>query len=389
MKTDYKDGAIYFHLEKKKHKRRCVICGSKKVTLEGNGTTTVKTIPIGMKLVFLVLHLHVLRCKVCGSLRRESRDVAAPRKSYTNQFGRFVLELSKQMTIKAISDYLHVDWGVVKSIIKENLEQKLKGRSMRKVRYIAIDEIAVQKGHHYMTVVVDLETGQVLFTAEGKDHTCLAPFFLKLRRARASLKAVAMDMSDAYLKAVKQYWSKPVDIVHDHYHVVSNMNDVVDKVRREEQNKLDDEEGKKLFKGSRYLLLRGKEKLNDMPEKQTHLDALLSLNETLNKVYLLKEELRLFWKQGSKEQAKTFIETWIADARTMKNKIVSTFANTIERRMEGILCWYDSRITTGPLEGFNNKIKVFKRAAHGYRDMDFFGLRILFLHETKFKLNGA
>ena len=73
----------------------------------------------------------------------------------------------------------------------------------------------------------------------------------------------------------------------------------------------------------------------------------------------------------------------------MDNKIVSTFANTIDKRMEGILSWYDSRITTGPLEGFNNKIKAFKRAAYGYRDMDFFGLRILFLHETKFNLNGV
>ena len=132
------------------------------------------------------------------------------------------------MTIKAISEHLHVDWGVVKSIIKENLEQKLKSRSFRKVRYIAIDEIAVHKGHHYMTVVVDYETGQVLFTAEGRDHKCLAPFFLKLRRARACLKAVAMDMSDAYIKALRKYWPKPVDIVHDHYHVVSNMNDVLE-----------------------------------------------------------------------------------------------------------------------------------------------------------------
>ena len=342
-----------------------------------------------MKLVFLVLHLYVLRCKDCGSLRQESRDVAAPKKSYTRQFAQYVMAFSKQMTIKAIADHLHVDWGVVKSIIKENLQKKLKVRSFRKVRYIAIDEIAVHKGHHYMTVVVDYETGQVLFTAEGKDHTCLAPFFLKLRRARASLKAVAMDMSDAYIKAVRKYWPKPVDIVHDHYHVVSNMNDVLDKVRREEQNKLDDKEGKKLFKGSRYLLLRGREKLEEMPEKQSHLDSLLSLNETLNKVYLLKEELRLFWKQGTKEQAKRFIETWIADARTITNKTVNTFANTIEKRIEGILSWYDSRITSGPLEGFNNKIKAFKRAAYGYRDMDFFGLRVLFLHETKFNLNGV
>ena len=387
--SEYKDSSIFIHLEKKKKYQRCVLCRSRNVTLEGDGTTTVRTVPIGKKRVFLVLHLHVLRCKHCCALRRESRDVADPLKSYTRSFARYVLDLSKEMTIKAIARHLRVGWDLVKSIIKEELKQRLKKRSFRKVRYIAIDEISTRKGHHYMTVVVDLETGQVLFTAEGKDHECLKPFFQRLRRARAKLKAIAVDMSNAYLKAIREYWPHQVDVVHDHFHVVSNMNDVVDKVRREEQKQLEDEQGKKLIKGSRYLLLRNREKLADMPEKQSRLDALLEVNETLHKVYLLKEDLRLFWTQKSKEEAKTFIAQWIVDAKAMSNAFVSSFAKTIEKRVDGILAWYDYRITTGPLEGLNNKIKTFKRAAYGYRDMEFFGLRILFLHETSFKLNGA
>jgi transposase len=273
--------------------------------------------------------------------------------------------------------------------VRENLEQKLKGRSFRKVRYIAIDEIAIGKGHHYMTVVVDLETGQVLFTAEGRDHECLKPFFQRLRRAGAKLKAVAVDMSSAYLKAIADYGPKDVKVVHDHYQVVSNMNDVVDKVRRDEQNRQEEEEGIKLLKGSRYLLLRGKEKLAEMPQKQARLDALLEVNETLHKVYLLKEDLRLFWSQKSKDDAETFIQDWVREAKSMGNARVTSFAKTIEKRTESILAWYDYRITTGPLEGLNNKIKVFKRSAYGYRDAEFFGLRILFLHETRFNINGG
>ena len=239
-----------------------------------------------------------------------------------------------------------------------------------------------------MTVVVDLDTGEVLFTAEGRDHTCLRLFFLRLRRAHAKLKAIAVDMSSAYLKAIKKYAPDHVAVVHDRYHVVANMNDVIDKVRRDEQNRLE-AEGKKVIEGARYLLLYGKEKLADKPDKQARLDELLAANETLHKVYLLKEALRLFWSQDSKSKAEVFVETWLEQAEALGNPHVTVFAKTVRKRREGILAWYDHVITTGPLEGLNNKIKVLKRVAYGYRDPVIFGLRLLFIHETKFKLAGV
>ena len=166
------------------------------------------------------------------------------------------------------------------------------------------------------------------------------------------------------------------------------MHDVVDKVRRDEQNQ-QEAEGKKVIKGSRYLLLKGKEKLAEDPDKQSRLDALLKANETLHKVYLLKEDMRLFWSQDTKSAAETFVNNWIKEAQSLDNDHVTSFAKTIKGHLESILAWYDFPITTGPLEGLNNKIKVFKRAAYGYRDMAFFGLRLLFLHETTFKLSGT
>ena len=324
----------------------------------------------------------------CGSRLQESRDVAAPKKSYTRAFARFVLDFSKKMTMLDIARHLHVGWALVKGIIKSSLEKRAKRRRLKYVRRIAIDEIAIRKGHNYMTVVVDLDTGQALYTAEGRDHTCLEKFFQKLRRSKAKLEAIAVDMSSAYLKAIKLYAPKEVAIVHDRYHVVAKMNEVIDKVRRDEQNRLDNE-GKKVLKGSRYILLHGKEKLDKHPEKKARLNALLEANELLHKVYLLKEDLRMFWAQETKEKAKNFILTWCAEARSLSNRHVTTMASTIEKRLEYILAWYDHPTTTGPLEGLNNKIKVLKRSAYGYRDQDFFGLRILFLHESEFKLAGA
>jgi len=386
LKTEYRNSAVYFHLVKKHH--ACVDCGHHAVGLDQARTYTLLTVPIGGKPVFLTVTLYTLICMSCGSRLQERRDVAEPKKSYTRAFAQLVLDLSKKMTILDIARHLHVGWDLVKGIIKENLEKRAKRRRWKHVRRIAIDEIAIRKGHNYMTVVVDLNTGQALYTAEGRDHTCLLLFFRKLRRSRAKLEAIAVDMSSAYLKAIELYAPKYVAVVHDRYHVVAKMNQVVDKVRRDEQNRLGDE-GKKLLKGSRYILLYGKEKLDDQPKKKARLDALLEANELLHKVYLFKEDLRMFWAQENKEKAREFILTWCAEARSLSNRHVTTMASTIEKRLEYILAWYDHPITTGPLEGLNNKIKVLKRSAYGYRDQDFFGLRILFLHESQFKLAGA
>ena len=109
----------------------------------------------------------------------------------------------------------------------------------------------------------------------------------------------------------------------------------------------------------------------------------------MNRVYLLKEDLRLFWEQSSKKEARAFIKNWVTEARSLKMGQLTRMANTIEKRIKNILAWYDYPISTGPLEGTNNKIKVLKRVAYGYRDMEFFGLRVLFIREAKVLLTGA
>lgn len=388
LRTEFRGGAIYLHLETKAHRRRCAVCRKRQIILSGRASYPLRALPIGDRPVFLVLHLHTLACKSCGALRQEPRLLADAHKSYTRAFARYVVGLCKMMTLTDVASHLKVGWHMVKAILLDHLQRRSASRSWRKVRRIAIDEIAIRKGHRYMTVVVDLDTGEVLFTAPGRDHTCLQPFFVRLRRARAKLKAIAVDMSSAYLKAIKEYCPSGVDVVHDRYHVVANMSAVVDDIRRDEQARLEGE-GKKVLKGARYLLLYGKEKLATHPDKQTRLDELLAANETLHKVYLLKEDLRLFWSQPSKEQARTFVEAWIVEALALANPHLNRFAKTVTERIEPILAWYDEHISTGPLEGLNNKIKVLKRVAYGYRDQLFFGLRLLFIHETKFKLSGV
>jgi transposase len=394
-RTEFRGGAVYLHLTKKRCHQRCIRCGSKDVTLEGGKAVPVRCVPIGGRPSFLVLHLHFLRCNRCHSVRQESRDVAMPRKSYTKRMQTYVISLSRIMTVKDLAKHTGLGWDLIKEIIKTNLKRKLKKRTLRKVRRIAIDEVAIRKGRRYLTVVLDLDTGEVLFNAPGNDHACLEPFFRRLRKARAPLKAIAVDMSGAYAKAIKLWAPKGVTVVFDKFHVVALMNKVIEDVRRAEQSRLS-KEGRKVLKGARFLLLYGIENLQKQDEQRPlgvprleRLDALLEANETLALIYLLKEEFRTLWSQPSKKHAELFLDRWLEEAKTIDQEDLQTFVKTIESHREQILNYYDEPITTGPLEGLNNKIKVLKRVAYGYRDIEFFQLRVLFIHEVETKATGV
>jgi transposase len=394
LSTEIRGGATYFHLEKKTQRRRCQVCRSKHTVAVGSNRRRLHLVPIGSRPTFGVLRLKVFRCHDCGAERQEALEDAAPFKSYSKHFARYVLELAQVTTLSAVSRLLGVGWHLVKEIVKQDLKRQVKKRRFGKVRLIAVDEIAAKKGHKYLTVVTDLESGEVIFVAEGKDAACLKPFFTRLRRARARLVACALDMSGAYEKALNDYNSSlpknvaPCVLVTDHFHAVKQMNDTLDKIRKHEATRLE-QEGRKLLKGKRFLLFMGEAKLGEKPGRLARLKELLDQNQVLFQAWMLKEAFTLFWKQASKAEAHQFIMEWVTQAVRSGNRSLLALAKTVSKRTELILAYYDYPITSGPLEGLNNKIKVLKRMAYGYRDLDFFILRILTIHQTKYHLAGA
>ena len=163
-------------------------------------------------------------------------------------------------------------------------------------------------------------------------------------------------------------------IVFDLFHVVASFNRVIDKVRNSEYRKASKED-KAVFKGSKYLLLKNRKNLKSQQQRQ-HLKELLALNETINTVMILKESLKHIWKYRSRFWAAKALDDWCSLARSLNQRSVTTFANTLERYRYGILNHCDHPIHTGKLEGVNNKIKVLKRKAYGYRDLRYFTLKI-------------
>ena len=276
---------------------------------------------------------------------------------------------------------------MIKDIHKRNLSRRYSKPKIKHLRHIAIDEIAVAKGHRYLTIVLDLQSGAVVFVGNGKGADALKPFWKRLRPSGAKIQAVAMDMSAGYRQAVATNLPK-AKIVFDRFHVVKLFNDKLSEFRRALHREATDLLHKQVLKGTRWLLLKNPENLDETKDEKTRLGEALALNKPLATAYYMKEELRQFWEQPGKRLARVFLDGWIRRAGASGIRMLQQMAATLATYRSGLLAYYDVRITSGPLEGTNNKIKTMKRQAYGFRDREFFKLKILAIHETRYELVG-
>ena len=380
-------GRITLRVRPKPKLIRCPACRKQDVLLRGKSLRLLRTTPIGRKPVLLEVEVPRVQCRCCGVIGRIELKIAAPRRKHTHAFERYVLDLVKVATIQDVARLLGVGWDTVKCVFKRHLARRFANPPLSRLTYIAIDEISVRKCQKYLTLVMDLVSGAVVFVGDGKGADSLLPFWRRLKRSKARIKAVAMDMSAAYIAAVLEHLPK-TPIVFDHFHVVKLMNDGLTEIRRKLYRELTGPLEKKALKGSRWILLKNPENLNQEKDEEARLQEALKMNEPLAVAYYLKEDLRQIWSQPDKDTAERVLDDWIARARASGVGPLARIAATLAGYRFGILAWYDHRITSGPMEGTNNKIKTLKRQAYGFRDQEFFKLRIMGLHEAKYALTG-
>lgn len=386
QRTEYVGGEICFTVEQRDSELKCSVCESKRVIRRGSRERRFRGLPIGKRAVWIELKVPRLECKVCGAVRQAEVSFAPGQHSYTKRLARYIVELAQHMTMQDVAEHLGVSWNLVKDLLKEALRKRFGRPRLKDLRLLAIDEISIGRGHRYLTVVMDLETGAVVFIGKGKGARALAPFWKRLKRAGAAIEAVAIDMSQAYINAVRAHLPRAT-LVFDHFHVVKLMNDKLSDLRRTLQRQAA-EQDKEVLKGTRWLLLKAPENLDETRSEVEHLKAALELNTPLAAAYYLKEDLRQLWRQPDKERATRFLEDWIQRARATGIRQLVQMSNTLSLHRAGILAYYDVPLSTGPLEGTNNKIKTLQRQAYGYRDTEFFYLRIFALHHSRYELVG-
>jgi transposase len=387
VRTEYHDGRVTFTLRQEPDTCRCSSCGSRQVIARGRVERRFRSLPIGSRATIVVLPIPRVECRACGIVRQAKVPFAEARRSYTKAFERYALELSRRMTIRDVASHLGVGWDVIKEIQKRDLTRRFARPKLKHLRWIAIDEIAVAKGHRYLTVVLDLESGAVVFVGDGKGADALKPFWKRLRPSKARIAAVAMDLSAAYRGAVSAHLPGAT-IVFDHFHVIKLFNERLSELRRALHRAATAVRPKEVLKGTRWLLLKNSENLDEAKDEKRRLKEALALNKPLAVAYYLKEDLRRFWEQPGKRFATVFLDGWIRRAEASGVKILRQMAKTLAAHRAGLLAYYDVMITSGPLEGTNNQIKTMKRQAYGFRDREFFKLKILAIHETKYALIG-
>ena len=388
-RAEYGSKTIVLHIKTKKGMFYCTHCRSKNVIRSGVVSRDFQTVPVGGKPVLLRMAVQRLECKDCGHVCQEHIHFAAPQTTFTRRLAKYATELCRMAPIKSVAAHLNLSWNTVKEMVKGYLELNYSKPDISGLKVIGIDEFAVKKGHVYKTIVVNLENGQIVYVGDGKGTDALDGFWKMVRKAGVRIEAVASDLSAAYISAVRENAPDAV-YVFDHFHMVKLINDALDKVRcrivnqeRAREKKVGMGGRSSVVKGTKYILLRNSE---DLTEKKDidRLHAALELNRELSAAYYLKEDARLIWVCDSKRQASLQLDSWLSSVRTSLVPELVKVAVTVESHRDGILAYFDKPISTGPVEGINNKIKTLKRMAYGFRDNRYFTLRLLALHDFKF-----
>lgn len=362
--------------------RYCSRCGRPAAQVHDITVRRVRELPILDAETWLLLPLARVLCATCGPsvealpwLDRYAR--------MTKRFAESVARLAQVLPIKQVADWFGLSWDTVQAIDRAALEQRLGPIDLSTVRRIAIDEFAIQKGHRYATVVVEPPTRRVLWVGRGRRREDLRPFFELLGPGCATLEAAVMDMSEAYELETRAHCPQAT-IVYDLFHVVAKFSrEVVDRVRVDETNRIARAAGpnalptrarRRVIKGTRWLLLRNRSNLT--PGERVRLQEVLAANRHLWVVYVLKDALKELWRYKYVGAATRAWEDWYGWAVRSRIPALVAFARNLKLKLPGILAHCRYALHTGLLEGINNKIKVLKRMAYGFRDDAYFFLKI-------------
>jgi transposase len=364
--------------------KRCSRCDTEVITVHEVTQRRVRDLPLLDAETWIEFPRARVECPRCGPTV-EAVPWLDRYQRMTTRLADAIARLAQVLPVQHVARWFGVGWATVKQIDQRALAVRLGPVDLRDVRCIAIDEFALQRGHRYATVVVDPRTKRVLWVGRGRRREDLRPFFSLLGPAGcAALEAAVMDMNGAYADEVRAQCPQ-AKIVYDLFHVVAKYGrEVVDRVRVDETNRLAGHASihgraqrarRRVIKGSRWLLLKNWASITQ-PADRIRLRELLAANRALWTVYVLKDDLKQLWRFTYPGAARRFWQQWRRRALASRLAPLRTFVRRLTPYLDGIFNHCRYPLHTSLLEGINNKIKVLKRMAYGYRDDAYFFLKI-------------
>ena len=351
----------------------CPHCGSMMVRKHASTFQRKKDRKLRDKIVILTLEKRRFRCLSCGKVFTEPDEIFCPRRRSTKRLRKYLGERASHQVISRVAKEEGVSESLVRRSFTEEaaLELGVDEGKPKASRVIGLDEFSVKK-RMFDTTISDIEGRKVLGIVEGCGKSKLERYFTALSDPEI-VEVVVMDMHEPFRQAVQMCLPK-ANIVVDKFHVIVHVNQALDKVRTKLQNR--EGKGKRwLLFHSRYLLLRKAESLND--EEKIRLGHLFSYYPELAVAWRLKEGLREWYRSSSRAEAEASLYQWEESVRKSGFKEFRAVLSIFRNWRNEILNYFNHRVTNGFVEGKNNRIKVIKRMAYGYRNVDNLRRRIL------------
>jgi len=323
------------------------------------------------------IHCQIPRVK-CSTHKVKTMEVpwASDMSHFTKLFEKLAIDFLLASRNKSkIANLLRISWDELNHIMNKAVKRGLEKRNHDLMKFIGMDEKSFLKGHNYVTVMSDIENKRIIDVAEGRKTETVDSLWNNLSDSQKNaVEAVSIDFWQAFISGVRTHVPN-ADIVHDKFHIAKYLNEAVDKVRREENKRLNIE-GDRTLVSTKYLWLKGKAnftKKNKEFFRKINIELL-----AVGRAWQRKELFRNFWGYKYKKPAQDFFNRWYFSATHSNLKPIIDVAKMLKRHFEEIITYIKHRITNAFAEGINSQIQHVKSTARGFRNFNNYRTSILF-----------
>lgn len=328
-------------------------------------------VPLWGIVVYFVYCMRRVDCPQCG-VKVERVPWADGKDSLTTEYRWFLAGWAKRMSWKEVAEAFHVSWDKVYDAVKQAVSWGLAHRNLEGIEAIGVDEVQWHRGHQYQTVVYQLDEGhkRLLWIGPDRKAKTLLRFFRFLGKERtAQLQFICSDMWQAYLKVIAKKASQAVHVL-DRFHIMQRLGKALNEVRAAEAKQLKQDGYEPILKGAKWLLLKRPENLTE--PQAVKLQEILQYNLRSMRCHVMKEDFQRFWDYVYPACAGKFLDEWCDRAMRSRIEPMKKAVGMLRDKRELILNWFraEGKLSSGIVEGFNNKLKLITRKSYGFRTQE-------------------
>jgi transposase len=349
----------------------CSGCGKCRPGYDRLAPRRFEYVPLWQIAVVFVYALRRVDCPRCGVVV-EQVPWASGKSRLTTSYQWFLAGWARRLSWKEVATVFHTTWEHVRDSVRHAVRWGLVHRDLSGVEAIGVDEIQWQRGHHYLTLVYQIDAGcrRLLWIGRERTEACLRGGLDLLGETFCSgLRFVCSDLWQPYLKVLAEQAGDAIHVL-DRFHIMKQLGKAIDDIRAAEAKRLRHDGYEPLLTHSRWCLLKRPENLTD--RQTVKLDELLKYNLQSVRAYLHREDFQRFWEYQSPAWAGRFLDEWCSRVMRSRLEPMKKVARSLRSHRELLLNWFRAKgtISTGIVEGFNNKAKLTMRKSYGFREYE-------------------